>query len=391
MPGFDTHDLVVPDPDWIAGGGHVNERNDAVRDALVNYIKRQLGDRQDLVEKLIPDYAPFARRPVVDNGWYRALTRDNVELVTTPISRLTEHGIETEDGQEREVDLVITAVGFRTTMYLHPTEYRGVGGASLQKLWSKDGPRAHLGMTVPGFPNFFMLYGPNSQPVSGHGSLPAWFEIWTHYIAQCLVAMLEGGFSRIEIRKDTHDDYNTRLDEAAAGLVHLQDAGSRRRQLLPQRVRADAGERALERRGLLPVERQTRTWTTSRSPDAEQLLTAPLLPSTGGNESSANVRRRLRDRLVLSRVDESRRSTTDPTRQVHCAVGDLPGGSQYLLSADALKAEQREREDHLTVVPEYRRDELHDVVMCGRALVEHFVVVADAAQSPRPHSDAVPR
>ncbi len=227
MPSFDTHDIVVPDPDWIARGGYVNERNDGVRAGLIKYIKRQLGDRQDLVERLIPDYAPFARRPVVDNGWYRALTRDNVELVTTPIARLTEHSIVTEDDEEREVDLVLTAVGFRTTMYLYPTDYHGVGGASLQARWSKDGPRAHLGMTVPDFPNFFMLYGPNSQPVSGHGSLPAWFEIWTHYVAKCLVAMLEAGYSQIEIRKDSHDEYNARMDDAAAGLIHLQDAGSR--------------------------------------------------------------------------------------------------------------------------------------------------------------------
>ncbi len=227
MPGFNTHDFVVPDAEWIATGGHVNERNDGVRAGLVKYIRRQVGDRQDLVDRLVPDYAPFARRPVVDNGWYRALTRDNVELVTTPISRLTQREIETDDGLRREVDLVITAVGFRTTMYLYPTDYRGLDGASLQELWGKDGPRAHMGMTVPGFPNFFMLYGPNSQPVSGHGSLPAWFEIWTHYIAQCLVGMLESGSSRIEIRQDTYDDYNVRLDAAASGLVHLQDAGSR--------------------------------------------------------------------------------------------------------------------------------------------------------------------
>ncbi len=76
-----------------------------MRDDLTAYIKAQTDGRQDLIDKLIPDYAPFSRRPVVDNGWYQSLTRDNVELVTDPIARLTPKGIETGDGTVREVDV----------------------------------------------------------------------------------------------------------------------------------------------------------------------------------------------------------------------------------------------------------------------------------------------
>ena len=89
---FGTHGFLVPDEEWKAQGGKFNPMNDKLRDDLTAYIKAQTGGRQDLIDKLIPDYAPFSRRPVVDNGWYQALTRDNVELVTDGIARLDPEG-----------------------------------------------------------------------------------------------------------------------------------------------------------------------------------------------------------------------------------------------------------------------------------------------------------
>ncbi len=109
---FETHNFLIPDEEWNAQGGKFNPLNDKMRDDLTAYIKAQTGGRQDLIDKLIPDYAPFSRRPVVDNGWYQALTRDNVELVTDGIARFTPKGIETTDGTVHEVDVVVTATGF---------------------------------------------------------------------------------------------------------------------------------------------------------------------------------------------------------------------------------------------------------------------------------------
>ncbi|HVW43878.1 MAG TPA: NAD(P)/FAD-dependent oxidoreductase [Amycolatopsis sp.] len=225
IPLLDAYGLLVPDPDWIAAGGKVNERNDSLRELLVGYMRSQLGDRQDLLERLIPDYAPIARRPVVDNGWYRALTRENVELVTDPIERMTPGGIRTADGREHPLDLVIAAVGFQTDRYLWSTDYRGRNGDSLHELWAEHGAEAYAGMTVPGFPNMFILYGPNSQPVSGGNTLPVWFEMWSSYIAQCLLAMFERGARRIEVRKDVCDEYNERLQQRASQLIYLADEG----------------------------------------------------------------------------------------------------------------------------------------------------------------------
>ncbi len=223
---FASHELMVADPEWQAKGGFVSQKNDQIRTDLTAYIKAQVGGRADLVEKLVPDYAPMTRRPVVDNGWYQALTRDNVELVTEGIRTLTPTGIETDDGIERQVDFVVTATGFDVVKFLWPSEYVGIDGVRLHDRWSKDGPRAYLSMMVPEFPNMFMLYGPNSQPVSGGTSLPAWYQIWSRYISQCLVAMIEGGYSQVQVTADAHDRYNEALDAEAAGLVLLTDTGS---------------------------------------------------------------------------------------------------------------------------------------------------------------------
>jgi 4-hydroxyacetophenone monooxygenase len=223
---FTSHEYMVPDPKWQATGGLINPKNDQMRTDLTAYIKAQVNNREDLVEKLVPDYAPMARRPVVDNGWYAALTRDNVELVTEGIDRLTKTGIDTTDGQHRHVDMVVTATGFDVIKYLWPAEYVGQNGERLHDRWGKDGPRAHLGMMVPGFPNMFMLYGPNSQPVSGGTSLPSWYQIWSSYIGKCLMGMIEGGYTQVQVTESAHDEYNEALDEEAAGLVLLTDAGS---------------------------------------------------------------------------------------------------------------------------------------------------------------------
>ena len=124
---------------------------------------------QDLIDKLIPDYAPFSRRPVVDNGWYKALTRDNVELVTDPHRAAhAERASRPTTAPCYDVDVIVTATGFDVDASTsgRPTTSAS-DGVDLHDCWSKDGPRAYLSMMVPDFPNMFMLYGPNSQPVSG--------------------------------------------------------------------------------------------------------------------------------------------------------------------------------------------------------------------------------
>jgi cation diffusion facilitator CzcD-associated flavoprotein CzcO len=101
-PPFGIYEIFVVDEEWKAKGGLVNEMSDSLRAELIDYITDQVGGRQDLIDKLTPSYAPMIRRPVVDNGWYQALTRENVELVTSPITRLTGTGIGIVDGDVRD-------------------------------------------------------------------------------------------------------------------------------------------------------------------------------------------------------------------------------------------------------------------------------------------------
>jgi 4-hydroxyacetophenone monooxygenase len=223
---FDTHAYLLPDEAWKAQGGRFNPLNDKLRETLIAYIERETGGRRDLVERLIPDYAPFSRRAVVDNGWYRALTRPNVELVTDGIARLTRSGIETVDGKLREVDAIVTATGFDIIKYLWPMQYTGRGGIDLRAFWAPDGPRAYLGMLVPHFPNMFILYGPNAQPVSGGTGLPIWYVLWAAYAAQCIVRMLETGGSRVEVKRGAFERYNAALDQECRKLILLQKEGA---------------------------------------------------------------------------------------------------------------------------------------------------------------------
>jgi len=123
--------------------------------------------------------------------------------------------------------MIVAAVGFQIGKYLWPTEYIGRGGCSLHELWSGGGAQAYIGMTVPGFPNSFVLYGPNSLPISGGGTLPTWFETWSSYIAQAIVAVIERGFSKVEVRQDALENYNKILHETANQLIYITDGGSR--------------------------------------------------------------------------------------------------------------------------------------------------------------------
>ena len=200
------------------------ERNDEEIVIAVGGVKQRLARiGLDLNFMLLGQHrgdALVGGRPVVDNGWYRALTRDNVELVTDAIARFTPRGIETADGTLREVDVIVTATGFDIVKFLWPARYAGKNGRDLHDMWTAaDGPRAYLGMMVPEFPNFFMIYGPNSQPLSGGTSLHSWFAVWAGYAAQCIARMVEEGKSRVEVKREAYERYNAALDAADARLV----------------------------------------------------------------------------------------------------------------------------------------------------------------------------
>jgi len=223
---FGAYDLLLTDEGWVAKGGLVNEKNDKLRDDLLTYLSREVRGRDDLMQELVPDYAPFSRRPVVDNGWYEALTRPHVSLVTESINRLEPNGIRTSDGRLHEVDVIVAALGFEVVQYLKPATIKGAGGKDLHETWERDGPRAYLGMMVPDFPNMFMLYGPNAQGLPSGHQLPAMFVIWASYVAKCIGKLLTDQKTRVEVTEEAFEAYNQRLDAQAAKLIFMDKRGA---------------------------------------------------------------------------------------------------------------------------------------------------------------------
>lgn len=211
MTGQSMQGLQYHDAEWQAKGGAISERNDRVRAVLQQYISDKVGGDPDLIARLTPNYAPLVRRLVVDNGFYDTIMRDNVDLVSGPIDRITETGVIGGDGVERQFDAIVLGTGFETAEYLWPVDYRGRDGANLADFWAKDGARSYLGITMPGFPNLFIFYGPNGSPRSG--GFYSWAEIWARYIGQAIVHVIEHEHSKIEVSADVHHEYNARLDE----------------------------------------------------------------------------------------------------------------------------------------------------------------------------------
>jgi 4-hydroxyacetophenone monooxygenase len=153
-----------------------------------------------------------------DNGsWLGALQRDHVELVTDAISEITETEIVTADGRRHEVDVIVFATGFHANKFLWPMEIVGRDGVVLSELWGDD-PRAYLGITVPGFPNLFCLYGPGTN-LAHAGSIIFHSECQVRYVMASLEAMVEHGFATMECKQEVHDAFNARLDAELARMV----------------------------------------------------------------------------------------------------------------------------------------------------------------------------
>lgn len=202
---------VRVDPDWDQSTGAVSEFSAMVRELLVEYYRAEFGDRPDLLAQVLPDYVPGSKRMVRDNGiWARTLKRDNVQLVTTGIEAITPTGVRTVDGVDHDVDVLIYGTGFQASRFLTPMRVVGRNGVDLHEQWGADA-RAHLGITVPGFPNLFCLYGPNTNIVV-NGSIVYFSECGVRYILGCLQLLLERDAQAIEVRQEVHDRFNEAVD-----------------------------------------------------------------------------------------------------------------------------------------------------------------------------------
>jgi len=212
------HAALQKDPEWPHADRSMNKINDSHRNVFTRYITAELGDRTELLDKVVPTYPPFGKRMLMDNGWYRMLRNERVNLVSEPIAEIGPHKVITQDGTEYDADVLVIATGFDVLRFLTAYELHGRSGRSLREVWNDDDARAYLGSVIPDFPNFFCLYGPNLQPGHG-GSLIFIVEMQVRYIMDLLRQMLNQGIGAVECRQNVHDAYNEGVDQAHANMV----------------------------------------------------------------------------------------------------------------------------------------------------------------------------
>lgn len=210
------------DPDWDTGGLSCNESNHAIREMFIAWMRVFCTD-EELLEKVTPKYPPMGKRTLQDNGsWLTALQRADVELITDGIGEITADGVTTVHGVHRPADILIWATGFDVNHQLGPMNVRGLDGLELNEVWG-DSAYAYLGITVPGFPNFFCMYGPGTNAVNG-ASIIYNSECQMRYIMGCIDMVVAGGFGSAMPKVEVCDDYNRRAQERLREMVYSHPA-----------------------------------------------------------------------------------------------------------------------------------------------------------------------
>lgn len=209
------------DPEWTDKAHSINAINAGHRRYFTRYIHEQLGDRQDLAEKVIPQYPVYGKRMLLDNGWFRTLTRPNVELVDNAedgIDRVEGKTIHTRNGASYEVDVIVLATGYKVARMLSTLPIEGRERKTIREAWNDDDAQAYLGTVVPDFPNLFLLYGPNTQ--LGHGgSFIFIMECQINYVLDALKQMFDNNITELECKRDVHDTYNEVIQERHQNMI----------------------------------------------------------------------------------------------------------------------------------------------------------------------------
>jgi 4-hydroxyacetophenone monooxygenase len=230
------------DPAWPHPERSMNKVNDRHREQMTQHIHDVLGERDDLIAKCVPDYPPYGKRILLDNGWYEMLRKPNVELVTQAVERIEPEGVRLTDGSVAQADLLVFATGFDLSRNASRIDIRGRGGVALADTWA-NGIGAHLGITVPSFPNFFIMQGPTTGLAHG-GSLIFTSEMQARYIGLAICQANDSDIAAIDVKQSVYDHYIERVDDEHAQLVwshpgmlpYYRDAFGRIRTVLPWRM-----------------------------------------------------------------------------------------------------------------------------------------------------------
>jgi 4-hydroxyacetophenone monooxygenase len=253
------------DPEWYETHVSASPANDAMMQACLAHIRASFPDRPDLREKLTPDFPPFAKRTIADPGYYRALARPNVNLVTGTIERYEPDGVIVSGGEKICCDVVVLATGF-TIDFLRTIDIRGRNNVKLADVWGND-PRGYLGILVPGFPNLFTTSGPNSAANHGGGhNLTA--EEQVHFVIESLQYLVEHDAAAMEPTQEATDVYNARVDEELDKTV-WQHAGTAHGYY----------RNAVGRAGISCPWRMVDYWSMLRAPNADDLVITPAAAS----------------------------------------------------------------------------------------------------------------
>ena len=188
-----------------------------------SYLERRVKDPA-LRAKLTPNYLLGCKRVLLSSDYYPALTQPNVDIVTVPIREMVADGLVTEDGRHWPVDAIVCGTGFQVADAGAPFPIVGARGAELDALWRADGPYAYLGTSIAGFPNFFMMIGPNTG--LGHNSMVYMIESHIAYIARCLRTLCRRGARTMEVREEAQQAYNARIQDAFRGTVWMSGCRS---------------------------------------------------------------------------------------------------------------------------------------------------------------------
>lgn len=178
-------------------------------------LTRQVND-PSLRDKLLPDYPIGCKRILLSSEYLATMNKPNVSLVTDRVRRITEDGIETSDGKHHQADAIVYGTGFAATEFLSPMRIIGRSGIDLNDAW-RQGAQAYLGITVPGFPNFFMLYGPNTN--LGHNSIVYMLESQIAHVMRCYKAMRASDASAIEVDRERYRRFNLHIQNRLANTV----------------------------------------------------------------------------------------------------------------------------------------------------------------------------
>lgn len=212
------HSSLQIDPDWPHPDRAVNAVNERHRIFLTKYIEEQLGERADLIGACLPDYPPYGKRPLLDNNWYKTMRRDDVTLISDAVDRVEGNELVSGDGTRVAADVIALATGFRVLQFLWPMDIVGRSGRTLREQWGIDDARAYLGVTVPDFPNFFIVNGPNTNAGHGGSAIHA-TEFQVRYVMQAIRYLLESDTPAVEVDREVFLRYNDELDEALSQCI----------------------------------------------------------------------------------------------------------------------------------------------------------------------------